>query len=144
MDFIFNDGGRKESGYKGFTGDCVVRAIAIALKLPYKDIYDELFEYMRIDNSKKRKHKEKTVSPRKGILTPTIRRYLKDKGWSWNPIMKIGSGCTMHVTPDELPKGTLILRLSRHMCAVVDKKIHDTYNPSRDGMRCVYGYWSCE
>ena len=30
MEFNFNDGGRAKAGYKGRTGDCVARAIAIA------------------------------------------------------------------------------------------------------------------
>ena len=34
--------------------------------------------------------------------------------------------------------------LSRHMCAVIDGVIHDTYDPSRDGTRAVYGYYTDE
>lgn len=37
--------------------------------------------------------------------------------------------------------GRIIVRLSRHISAVIDGVIHDTYDPSRDGTRCVYGYW---
>ena len=44
MDFIKDDGGRKEAGFKGSTGDCVVRAIAIATGGDYKAIYDELHQ----------------------------------------------------------------------------------------------------
>lgn len=33
--WIFDDGGREQSGRKGFTGDCVARAISIASGLPY-------------------------------------------------------------------------------------------------------------
>ena len=36
----FDDGGRSAAGYKGKTGDCVVRSIAIATGLPYQQIYD--------------------------------------------------------------------------------------------------------
>lgn len=42
MEFIYDDGGRAEAGYKGHTGDCVVRAVAIATQLPYQDVYDAL------------------------------------------------------------------------------------------------------
>ncbi|MGA2164193.1 MAG: hypothetical protein ABSH36_06960, partial [Solirubrobacteraceae bacterium] len=55
--------------------------------------------------------------------------------------MKIGHGCTVHLHAEELPSGRLIVRLSRHMCAVIDGVIHDTHDPSRQGTRCVYGYW---
>ena len=37
--FIENDGGRSAAGYRGYTGDCVCRAIAIVTGKPYKEIY---------------------------------------------------------------------------------------------------------
>lgn len=55
--FFKNDGGRKDAGYKGNTGDCVTRAIAIATGKPYKEIYDALnllSENERIGKRKKR------------------------------------------------------------------------------------------
>jgi hypothetical protein len=36
--FQFNDGGRANAGFKGMTGDCATRAIAIVTELPYKII----------------------------------------------------------------------------------------------------------
>ena len=44
VEFNFNDGGRAEAGYKGRTGDCVTRAVAIAAQLPYQQVYDRLAE----------------------------------------------------------------------------------------------------
>ena len=38
----YNDGGRKSAHFKGDAGDCVVRAIAIALELTYSQVYEEL------------------------------------------------------------------------------------------------------
>jgi len=32
--------------------------------------------------------------------------------------------------------------LSRHLTTVIDGVIYDTYDPSREGTRCVYGYYS--
>ncbi len=29
----------------------------------------------------------------------------------------------------------------RHYTAVIDGVINDTHDPSREGTRCVYGYW---
>ena len=40
--FQFNDGGREAAGFKGGAGDCVVRSIAIAAKLPYLQVYEDL------------------------------------------------------------------------------------------------------
>ena len=130
MHWKFNDGGRKQAGYKGQTGDCVTRAIAIATGKPYKEIYSEL---------KKRLGKGK--SPRDGIPKKMTRDYLADLGWTWVPVMKIGSGCRMHLKKDELPSGTIICKTSRHVVTAIDGVVQDTYDCTRDGTRCVYGYW---
>ena len=37
--FNLNDGGRKAAGRKGKTGDCLIRAIAIATGIPYETVY---------------------------------------------------------------------------------------------------------
>jgi hypothetical protein len=42
MNYVYDDGGRAQAGYKGQAGDCTVRAIAIATELPYQEVYDEL------------------------------------------------------------------------------------------------------
>jgi hypothetical protein len=55
--------------------------------------------------------------------------------------MKVGIGCQVHLRPDELPTGTLIVKVSKHLTAVVDGIIEDTHDPSRGGKRCVYGYY---
>lgn len=141
MRWVYDDGGRADAGYRGEAGDCCVRAIAIASELPYKEVYAALnatARYERPRNGRSRSH------ARIGVKTPTIHRYLVNQlGWTWTPTMFIGSGCTVHVRADELPKtGRHVLNLSRHLTALVDGAIFDTYDPSRDGMRCVYGYWS--
>ena len=55
--------------------------------------------------------------------------------------MLIGSGCKMHLKPTELPQGRLIIRISGHMVATINGIIHDLSDPSRNGTRCVYGYF---
>jgi hypothetical protein len=67
---------------------------------------------------------------------------MAELGFDWTPTMEIGSGCKVHVREDELPKGRLILALSKHYAACIDGVINDTYDPSREGTRCVYGYWT--
>jgi hypothetical protein len=57
------------------------------------------------------------------------------------PTMQIGSGCRVHLRADELPAGRIICQVSRHLCAVIDGVVYDTHDPTRDGTRCVYGYW---
>jgi hypothetical protein len=42
MGFYYSDGGRAAAGFKGETGDCVVRAIAIATEKDYREVYRDL------------------------------------------------------------------------------------------------------
>lgn len=93
-------------------------------------------------------------------------------GFRWVPTMKVGEGCKVHLDAEELPGGRIICKLSRHLTAVIDGVVHDTYNPARStswtfepdhgqplkanqgrnvngvwtevGGRCVYGYWTLE
>jgi hypothetical protein len=137
MKFQFNDGGRKEAGYRGTAEDCTVRAIAIATERPYQVVYDELFEINRTNN-----RNPKACSPRDGnTKMTTIRKYMISLGWEWVPTMAIGSGCKVHLRDDELPMGRLVVQLSKHLVAVVDNVIQDTYDCSREGTRCVYGFF---
>lgn len=135
IEFKYDDGGRQAAGFKGQTGDCVTRAIAIATGWEYRAVYDDLWGLDRHVNGSRAK------GPRNGYPIKLVRDYLAGQGWEWTPTMQIGSGCNVHLRPDELPDGPLIVRVTKHVCAVVDGVLHDTYDCSRDGTRCVYGYW---
>ena len=67
--------------------------------------------------------------------------YMVSLGFEWTPTMKVGSGCRVHLRPGELPKGRLVVAVSRHYTAVIDGTVHDIGDPCRGGTRCVYGYW---
>lgn len=139
MSFTYNDGGRSAAGYKGHTGDCVCRSIAIVTGKDYQDVYNDLAELGKQERTGKRK-KGKS-HPRTGVYTRTIRKYMKSLGWEWCPTMGIGTGCTVHLNPDELIAGRLLVSLSRHYTAVIDGHVHDTHDPSKNGTRCVYGFF---
>jgi len=76
-----------------------------------------------------------------GVKRQLYKDYLKSFGWTWTATMGIGTGCTVHLADGELPMGTLIVSVSRHLVAVIDGVIQDTHDCSRGGTRCVYGYW---
>ena len=57
MDFVFHDGGRAAAGYKGKTGDCVARSIAIATGKPYQEVYEALNQLAQAERSGRRKRK---------------------------------------------------------------------------------------
>ncbi len=137
--FVFDDGGRAVAGYRGSTGDCVVRSIAIATGLTYEEVYDRVNGAAVHERTGTRKRGKSNA--RTGVYKSTIKRVMESLGWVWTPTMQIGSGCTVHLRSDELPSGRLIVSVSKHLTAVIDGVIHDTHDPSRRGKRCVYGYW---
>lgn len=167
MEHIYNDGGRSAAGFKGSTGDCVTRAIAIAAGLPYQDVYDRIQREQRTERANKR---GKRSNARTGVFTGRawFKRYMALLGFEWVSCMAIGTGCTVHLIADELPAGRIIVSLSRHYAAIIDGVLHDTYDSSARGTflysanwpdipkgakqrddgqwlyapkRCVYGYW---
>jgi len=138
--FKYNDGGRAAAGYKGQTGDCAVRAISIAMMRPYDEVYDEMNEFLNTVTYSKRMRG--ASSSREGVHGKFFKEYMLARGWNWIPTMGIGTGCRVHLKSDELPKGRIICNVSRHYVAVIDGIINDTYDCSREGTRCVYGYWS--
>lgn len=145
--FVHNDGGREAAGFKGTAGDCVCRAVAIASGRPYREVYERLAAgnaNQRRGNHEKRHDRKLTKSARNGIYTDRkwFKDYMQELGFTWVTTMGIGTGCQTHLCADELPaKGRLVLKLSRHCAAVVDGELHDNHDCSREGTRCVYGYW---
>lgn len=127
---IYNDGGSGKSKQR----DCVVRAIAIATEQPYADVCNRinyLADNEYFDGS----------DANAGVHKTLYKDYLTALGWTWTPTMGIGTGCTVHLRDGELPMGRLVVSVSRHLVAVIDGVINDTHDCSRNGTRCVYGYW---
>lgn len=149
MPFVFDDGGRAEAGFRGKADDCVARAVAIAASLPYADVYASIAKGVGAERG------SKSATARHGVHTRRkwFRDYMSSLGFSWVPTMRIGTGCTTHLSYGELPMGRLVVSLSKHAAAVLDGVIHDTFDPSRETQviepdghvriahRCVYGYW---
>ncbi len=130
MEFIWDDGGRADSGYVGLTGDCVTRAIAIATGTCYRDVYRVLGE-------------RSLRTPRNGVMSLVSDDYLTSLGWTRRP------GHDARFVPDVLPKGAVIVHLnelnrhrSGHFCAVIDHVIYDTWNPSDDDGFIISAYWT--
>jgi hypothetical protein len=163
--FIYNDGGRAAAGFKGTAGDCVARAIAIASGKPYQEVYDAINHAAKARQPPRGKHLPRHLksSSRTGVFRKVYEPYLLSLGFKWTPTMKIGSGCKVHLLAEELPKGRLVVQVSKHLTAMVDGIIHDTHDPRRgpaaymkgseSGIavvdhispeRCVYGYYTLE
>lgn len=128
--YIYDDGGREKAGFKGKTNDCVIRAIAIATKIDYKVVYNEIS-----------KLQGKGKSPRTGVNRDIYEPYLKSLGYEWFPKMKVGQGCKTHLNKRELPGGILIVKIAKHLTTVKNGTIYDTFDCSKSGKACVYGYY---
>lgn len=145
MKFVKNDGGRHNAGFIGTASDCVARSISIITGVPYKQVH----EFLAAGNAAQRvtKHSDKKKAKKKtadhGINT--TRKWFKDYmftlGFTWVPTMQVGQGCKVHLKENELPKGRLLVNVSKHFTAVIDAVLHDTHDCSREGTRCVYGYY---
>ena len=139
MVLIYSTGGREKYFKSNVVGDCVCRAIANATGMDYKQVYDLINSYAKKEHLSKRKKKKSNA--RNGVTKDTMWRILTDLGWKWIPTMLIGSGCQVHLNEKELPDGTLIVSVSKHLTCVKNRKLYDTYDCSRGGTRCVYGYY---
>lgn len=139
MKLIYSTGGREKYFNAKVVGDCVCRAIANGTGMDYKEVYDLINSYASKEHITR--HKKSKSTARNGVYKDTIYRVMTDLGWEWMPTMYIGSGCKVHLNEKELPKGTLIVSLSKHLTCVKDGKLYDTYDCTRGGTRCVYGYY---
>lgn len=149
LPFVFDDGGREAAGFRGKADDCVARAVAIASGLPYSEVYQAIAKGVGAERG------SKGATARQGVHTNRkwFREYMQALGFVWVPTMRVGQGCTTHLAQGELPTGRLVVRVSKHVVAVIDGVIRDTHDPSRANEitdsggivrlahRCVYGYW---
>lgn len=147
INFVVDDGGRMAAGFKGLAGDCGARALAIATGVPYREVYDTINAVA----ASERRRTKRPSSARTGVHRDTMAVAILTLGalqpipytWTWTATMQIGQGCRVHLRRDELPReGRHILSLSKHYAAYVDGALHDLEDCSRDGKRCVYGYWT--
>jgi len=138
--FVYSDGGRAEAGFKGLVGDCVARAICNATGKDYLEVYNRINELS--NDERITKTKTERSNARTGVYKDTAKKLLEEYGFKWVALMGIGTGCKVHLKKEELPKGVIVCRLSRHYVCCKDGVIYDTFDCSREGTRCVYGYFT--
>src|SRR5262245_34570043 len=92
--FEFNDGGRAAAGITGSSGDCVVRAIAIATSKSYTEVHDALQNGLRHQIEIERKEElqygiarrtRPMARPLTGVTHDVYTPYLKWLGWEYFP-----------------------------------------------------------
>ena len=130
LNYINDDGGRSKYFAANNVGDCVTRAIAIATQRDYKEVYDEISQFLG-------------YTPRNGVKHNDTKRVMDHLGFEWHSTMGIGTGCQVHLAQGEVPMDQpIVCNCSGYLVAVINGNLRDTYDSSRDGTRCVYGYWT--
>ena len=119
---------RNPNPSKQICGDCVVRALSIALEEEWTLIYDDLCELgrhiYRMPNDKdcfktyltRRGFKRIGVSNKKGTKRPTVQSFAEAH-----------------------KEGTYVLEVARHVVTVKDGHYYDIWDC---GSKSLYGYWA--
>ncbi len=139
MEWVYDDGGRSQYFKGKNAGDCAFSVIAIATGKDYMEVYNDINVLAKDERITKRRPTRS--SARNGVYIETLKKLMASYGWKWVATTEIGTGCKVHLRADELPSGNIVARVSNHMTAVIDGVCHDLYDPSREGTRCVYGYF---
>lgn len=132
--FIMSDAGRSESRRAKQGNDCAVRAVALACGLPYDQSYDMLAAEGR-DCGRGFHFREYIDSLNDG--DHAINGYRL----TWIPFPAVRGQRRMNpeLFARDYAKGRYICRTAKHVYAVIDGAVYDTFRERGD--RCVYGAW---
>jgi hypothetical protein len=123
-----NDGGRLASGFKGKSGDCAIRAMAIACCIPYNEARSRCKDASAVGRLGSR-------ATARGMYKEDFTAALSKLGWRWFSAPKF-EGRKARGT--DMPSGRVIARMSRHYAAVINGVVNDSWDSSE---KMVYGYW---
>ena len=127
MKFINNDGGRTKDYpnrnlKKHQTGDCVIRAISIALEKPYKEVLIDLCH----------------LAIKSGDMPNThsvYREYLTEKGWEETKFGK----ALVRMNSTKIPRDQwVICYIRKHLAAIKGTELHDIWDCSNKRVFRIY------
>ena len=133
IDYIFDDGGRAAAGYRGDTGDCVVRAIAIAGAVPYRHAYDAMAEamaehgYSRSGNAYILSEQRRKAPRRRGQRKARDVQRLVVEEFGFQPV-QFTRGPRPTYTEAHAEHGTCIVKTTKHVAALRDGALRDTFD----------------
>jgi len=141
--FVFDDGGKLDAEFYGESGDCTVRAFAIATELPYREVWKF---FRRISRWRTTKDEAPRSKWRSRERMPIIEKVLMANGWErcyvpldFRDTQEDDKPFTLrelldpHISDCEFPRGRVLVVQPKHVVAVVDGVIHDTFDSS-DGI----------
>jgi hypothetical protein len=141
--YVYDDGGRAALAHVfPRHGGCVARAIAIATGKKYYEVHNDLgalcalywndpaLRFSHLGGC----HHQQPPSPDGGIPDHITRLYLGTLHWQWTSTNK----ARLHRC--DMPMGRIIVSVSKHLVALIDHVVHDTYDHWK-GKRPVHGYY---
>lgn len=135
MQFIYNDGGRSNYFKASNVGDCVCRALCNTTGVDYKVMYNLINKIAKLEKV------SNCSKARDGVYRDSWKKILKALGAQEIKVQEFGSSIKCHLCDEDLidyQRGKYILSLSHHLSSLINGKIVDTYDCSRDGDRQVY------
>ena len=122
--FVWDDGGRAESGRKGKAGDCVCRALAILTARPYRECYQALADANKADPRGKGAGRGKRTA-QQGIMPKVRDKVFREFGLVK---VKLPKGRRPTYTEAWEEYGDCIVTTTKHSCAIVDGALRDTFD----------------
>ena len=111
------------------TGDCIIRALALALNKSWKEVYTDLFNL--------------SIKMSLIVTDPKVfKKYLKDLDYTQEKMPKTldNKRYTVEEFIDDIAHKnmTYIISIAKHVTVIKDKKLYDTWDCSH---KCVGNYW---
>ena len=120
--FEWNDGGREDAGFKGYTGDCVIRAIAIATGIDYKYVYDTVKTIAKNwKGNTKKAERIRAFKVSRGTPVALAEKFLFDNGW-----VKVKG--KLRVDDNKFKTGNFVLSVRSHFASMKDGIYMDTWD----------------
>lgn len=156
LPYRYDDGGRKIAGYKGTTGDCVIRAIAIYKSLPYIDVRTRARHWGYMDwqwnltKGRANGHFNKKIKKPGSAME---KMFIDEFGLSWvKSDFRQVHGRWRRLCIGDLPNNC-IASMRKHVVAIRLGIVCDTWNCTKQYLivddwgnervkhRAVYGFW---
>ena len=115
--YRYDDGSRAAAGYRGKTGDCVVRAIAICAREDYSAVYRTMAEHMKRNGYATRERNRKAPRRRGQLNARRVQdRVLEAYGFRK---VRLPSGERPTYTEAHRSYGDCIVGTTKHVAAIV-------------------------
>lgn len=124
-EFIIDDGGRAASGRHGDSGDCVVRAIALAGRMDYDFVYKALADASAAITNPLRNSKPGRRTARDGNAPSIVGPVLQSWGWTDHSVPRGAHVGVLGELPDV---SAMVVGVSGHWLAIVEGVVRDTWD----------------